>query len=61
LSDAAGGAPVSLHAHDGPDARFRQVDRLAHAPPRQHGTARIAFIDDPDDDRIELIDLDTRG
>lgn len=29
--------------------------------PMKHGTTHIAFIDDPDGYKIELIDLDTRG
>jgi lactoylglutathione lyase len=29
--------------------------------PMKHGTTHIAFIEDPDGYRIELIDLDTRG
>jgi lactoylglutathione lyase len=29
--------------------------------PMKHGTTVIAFIDDPDGYKIELIDLDTRG
>ena len=29
--------------------------------PMKHGTTHIAFVDDPDGYKIELIDLDTRG
>lgn len=29
--------------------------------PMKHGTTHIAFIDDPDGYKIELVDLDTRG
>ncbi len=39
--------------------------RGAHIPrkpgPMKHGTTVIAFVDDPDGYKIELIDLDTRG
>jgi lactoylglutathione lyase len=33
----------------------------AQACPMKHGTTHIAFIEDPDGYKIELIDLDTRG
>lgn len=37
----------------------------AHIPrkpgPMKHGTTHIAFIEDPDGYKVELIDLDTRG
>ena len=29
--------------------------------PMKHGTTHIAFVEDPDGYRVELIDLDTRG
>ena len=29
--------------------------------PLKHGTTHIAFVEDPDGYKIELVDLDTRG
>jgi lactoylglutathione lyase len=41
------------------EAKGARIPR--RAGPMKHGTTHIAFIEDPDGYRIELIDLDTAG
>ena len=44
------------------EALERQGAKIPRKPgPMKHGTTHIAFIEDPDGYKIELIDLDTQG
>lgn len=44
------------------DALEKQGARIPRLPgPMKHGTTHIAFVEDPDGYKIELIDLDTAG
>jgi lactoylglutathione lyase len=56
---------IALGVHDIHGVCAELEKRGAKIPrkpgPMKHGTTHIAFIDDPDGYKIELIDLDTRG
>ena len=44
------------------DALEKQGARIPRPPgPMKHGTTHIAFVEDPDGYKVELIDLDTAG
>ena len=42
-------------------APWRRRSGCRASGPMKHGTTHIAFIEDPEDYKVELIDLDTQG